>query len=76
MTGASLAGNSSVNVDVANHMLSKHLIMRRLDQQWALEAKCSDYEKEISHVSSKSKVALSHLRYKERRLKDIQALFC
>ena len=76
MTGSSSTGNSSVNVDVSNHMLSKHLIMRRFDQPWALEAKCSDYKKEVSHVSIKSKVALSHLRYQELRLKDMQALLC
>ena len=66
--------SDSINVSVTHLQASRYPLLRRFDQQFALETKFNDYGSEISRVNNLNKVALSSLGNQERRLKELQAL--
>ena len=68
------SSDKDTNVSLTHLQASRYPLMRRLDQQFALETKLSDYQKEISRVRDKNKIALSSLGCQERRLREMQAL--
>lgn len=64
---------ASTDVSIKHLQASNYPLMRRLDQQFALETKFSDYQKEISRVSGMNKAALASIDYQERRVREMQA---
>ncbi|KAL7530896.1 hypothetical protein ACHAXR_006389, partial [Thalassiosira sp. AJA248-18] len=66
--------SDEIEVSLTNLRASRYPLLRRMDQQFALENKFSDYQKEISRVRSINKAALSSVSYQERRLREMQAM--
>ncbi|KAL7551966.1 hypothetical protein ACHAWF_015183 [Thalassiosira exigua] len=71
---ASSDEGSNVDVSLTHLKASRIPLMRRFDQQFALEKKVSDYHDEISRISKKNQAALSSLDNQERRLRELQAM--